>query len=320
MVSLNLSKEESKKFMEVEAFYNSFLSYVEFIFSETKNNGIINIDQVMERINKLCGFVRYKRRYLLLVQQQSGFSDSDNYLPSHAIRSTVIALILGTQLKLPNHRLIELGAATLLHDIGMLSIPMELYLSDKTLTDQEKRLLHAHPIHSYKLLQLSNFPENVTLAVLEHHERNDGSGYPRNLIGVDISLYGKIIAVACSYETLSAKRSYKQIKDQHNGILELLRNEGKRYDNTVIRALVNSLSIYPIGQYVLLSDGQKAQVIDVNLDSLQNPIVLPLTVRSEEKKAPIDTLSQEITVVRTLTSEEIDSHPQALVQLEASIA
>ena len=320
MVSLNLTKEENKKFREVEAFYNSFLSYVESIFSETKNSGIIDIAPVMERINKICGFVRYRRRYLLLVQQQFGYSDSDNYLPSHAIRSAVIALILGIQLKLPNHRLIELGAATLLHDIGMLSLPMELYLSGKTLTDQEKRLLHAHPIHSYKILQASNFPENVTLAVLEHHERNDGSGYPRNLIGVDISLYGKIIAVACSYETLSAKRGYKQVKDQHNGILELLRNEGKRYDNTVIRALVNSLSIYPIGQYVLLSDGQKAQVIDVNLDSLRNPIVLPLTLMSEEKKTPINTLSQDITVVRTLTREEIDAQHLSDVLPEASSA
>ena len=312
MVGINSTKEENKKINEAGAFYNSFLSYVEFIFSDTKKRGTIEIDPVMERINKACNFVRYERRHLLLALHQAGHPDSDNYLPPHAIRSAIVAIILGAQLKIPNHRLVELGAATLLHDIGMLSLPMELYLSGQALTDKEKKLLQTHPIHSYRLLQLSNFPENVTLAVLEHHERNDGSGYPRNLIGADISLYGKIIAIACSYETLSAKRVYKQEKDQHNGILELLKNEGKRYDNIVIRALVNALSIYPVGQYVLLSDGQKAQVIDVNLDSPRNPIVIPLALMNEEKKIPIDTLNQEITVVRTLTREEVDTqYPSA---------
>jgi HD-GYP domain-containing protein (c-di-GMP phosphodiesterase class II) len=147
----------------------------------------------------------------------------------------------------------------------------------------------------------------ISVAALEHHERENGSGYPRHLNGDKISLYAKIIAVACSYEALSSKRPHKEAKDGYTGMLELLKNEGKQYDDTVVRALVFSLSIYPIGLYVLLSNNKKGQVVDVNPENPQFPIVQifgELTPDGKNKTA--QTAHDGISIIRPLTREEID--------------
>jgi HD-GYP domain-containing protein (c-di-GMP phosphodiesterase class II) len=113
-------------------------------------------------------------------------------------------------------------------------------MSSRSLTEQEKKLIYTHPILGYNILKSLEFPLAVSRAVLEHHERENGSGYPRKLTGGNISLYGKIIGVACSYEAISAKRPHREAKDGYTGMLELLKNEGKQYDDTVVRALVYS--------------------------------------------------------------------------------
>jgi len=147
----------------------------------------------------------------------------------------------------------------------------------------------------------------VTLAALEHHERENGSGYPRKLTGDKISLYAKIIAVACSYEALSTKRPYKEAKDGYTGMLELLKNEGKKYDDVVVRALVYSLSLYPIGLYVLLSDGNKGQVVDADAERPQFPVVQVLgELTPDGKDRVVPTSKEGLHIVRPLRREEVE--------------
>jgi HD-GYP domain-containing protein (c-di-GMP phosphodiesterase class II) len=154
-------------------------------------------------------------------------------------------------------------------------------------------------------LKSFDFPLTVTLAALEHHERENGSGYPRKLPGERISLYAKIIAVACSYEALSAQRPHKEAKDGYTGMLELLKNEGKQYDDTVVRALVYSLSIYPIGLYVLLSNGKKGQVVDVNPENPRFPIVQIFgELNPDGKNKVVETTQGGLQIVRPLTKDE----------------
>ena len=196
--------------------------------------------------------------------------------------------------------------AALLHEIGMIKLPSHMYLSNRPLQPNEQKAILSHPVLGYNLLKSFGFPLTVNVAALEHHERENGSGYPRNLPGNRISLYAKIIAVACSYEALSAQRPHKEAKDGYTGMLELLKNEGKQYDDTVVRALVFSLSIYPIGLYVLLSSGRKGQVVDVNPENPKFPIVQVFGELTPDGKNKILETSQDgISIVRPLTREEI---------------
>lgn len=230
-----------------------------------------------------------------------------SYIATHSVRSTIIAIIIGTYLKLPGPRLLELGIAAIVHEAGMLKLPSAIYMNERPLTPAEQKAIVTHPVLGYSLLKSLDFPLPICLAALEHHERECGAGYPRRLTGDKISLYSKIIAVACSYEALSSKRPHKEEKDGYTGMLELLKNEGKQYDDTVVKALVLSLSIYPIGLYVLLSNGKKGQVVDVNPENPRFPIVQIFGETSPDGRVLTMQTSQDtLTIVRPLTRAEID--------------
>jgi HD-GYP domain-containing protein (c-di-GMP phosphodiesterase class II) len=297
---------DGDKIKKAEGFYSAFQKYVENLFTQVAIKNELEFKTVAEKIKAACEVIREDRRFLLRVQKNTLSNPNDNYLASHAVKTTIISIIIGSYLKLPNHRLIELGVAALLHEIGMIKLPPQIYLSKRPLQPQERKAILTHPVLGFNLLKSFDFPLTVNLAALEHHERENGSGYPQKLTSEKISLYAKIIAVACSYEALSSQRPHKEAKDGYAGMLELLKNEGKQYDDTVVRALVFSLSIYPIGLYVLLSSGRKGQVVDVNPENPRYPIVQIFGELTPDGKNKIMETSQAgISIVRPLSREEI---------------
>jgi HD-GYP domain-containing protein (c-di-GMP phosphodiesterase class II) len=299
---------DGDKIKKAEEFYSAFQKYVENLFTQVAIKNELEYKPVAEKIKAACEIIREDRRFLLRVQKNTLSNPNDNYLASHAVKTTIISIIIGLYLKLPNYRLIELGVAALLHEIGMIKLPPQIYLSKRSLQPQERKAILTHPVLGFNLLKSFDFPLTINLAALEHHERENGSGYPQKLTTDKISLYAKIIAVACSYEALSSQRPHKEAKDGYTGMVELLKNEGKQYDDTVVRALVFSLSIYPIGLYVLLSSGRKGQVVDVNPENPRYPIVQVFgELTPDGKNKILETSQAGISIVRPLTREETGS-------------
>jgi HD-GYP domain-containing protein (c-di-GMP phosphodiesterase class II) len=223
------------------------------------------------------------------------------------VRSTVLSIVLGGHFKLPPHRLIELGVASVLHEIGMVRLPPQLYMADRKLSDQEHKSITAHPILGYNILKDKQFPLSICLAALEHHERMNGSGYPRALSGQKISLYARIIAVSCSYDAVTASRPYKEAREGYVGMVDILKNEGKQYDDIVIKALVYSLSVYPVGSFVLLTNSRIGQVIDVNPDKPSYPVVLILGSRTPDgKETIVQTSETGIRILKPVRREDAE--------------
>ncbi|MDR0554023.1 MAG: HD-GYP domain-containing protein [Treponema sp.] len=305
-INEEVSLNERQKLEKAEEFYHSFLDFAEFIYIHISLKVDFTFQETADRIKELCQIVKDDRRFLLRVLKNHEPSDYKNYLAVHGVKSAIISVIIGAYLKLPTHRLIELGTAALLHEAGMIKVPSNIYSSNRPLSPDERKVMLNHPIESYILLRDHDFPLPVSIAALEHHERENGEGYPRKLSGNKISLYAKIIAVACSYEALTANRPYREAKDGYNSMLDLLKNTGKQYDDTVIRALVYSLSIYPIGLYVLLSNGKKGQVVDVNPENPRFPVVQILgEISPSGTIKTLETSSSEISIVRPLRREEL---------------
>ncbi|GMO45294.1 MAG: HD-GYP domain-containing protein [Termitinemataceae bacterium] len=280
------SLNDTKMLHDAEDFYAEFLKFTDNIFSHAAVKQRINYEALAEKMKVVCDEVKQNRRYLLQVQKNIANND-ESFLAAHAVKSTIIAIIIGTYLKLPAHRLIELGIACLVHEIGMVRLPSNVFLSKGDLSAKQKEMIFMHPNLGFDILKASNFPMAVCAAAYEHHERENGNGYPRHLAGQRISLYGKIIAVACSYEAITAKRPHREAQEAFVGIADLLRNNGKQYDDSVVRALVFSLSVYPIGQFVVLTNGHKAQVVDVNPDDPRYPIVQVLDEQTPDGKNKI---------------------------------
>ena len=295
------------KIQQADAFYISFQKYVKTLYAFLPIKTELDFNPVAEKIKTVCDYIRDNRRFLMRTKWLTSPEQEENQLVSHTTRSTIIAIIIGTNLKLQPYRLIELGIAALFHESGMIKLPQENFTSKRTLTEQERKLLYAHPVLGFNLLKSFDFPLVICLGALEHHERENGTGYPQRKTGDKISLYAKIIAVACSYEAILSSRSYKDAKDGHTGILELLKNEGKQYDDTIVRALVYSLSLYPIGLYVLLSNGKRGQVVDVNPENPRFPIVEVFgELMPNGKNKAVQTSANGCSIVRPLTKAELE--------------
>lgn len=300
------TKRQNELLDKVETKYKEFLGAV-FEFHETAKQGLnLNIRAVSDLAKDVVEFIEERNKQILLIDTQQ-FADEYDYVILHEIGSTVFAVVIGRYLKLPTYKLIELATACLIHEIGMARVPPRVYNSTKPLTVQEKQVLLAHPILSYNIVNASSFALPICLACLEHHERDNGGGYPRRLSANRLSLYGKIIAVACSYEAITNPRPYRYAKSPTTAIMELVKNENKQYDDNVLKALLYSVSFFPIGTYVILSDGRYAQVVDVNPDDPRFPIVQILgEMSSGGNLKVVGTDKDTLYIARTVNKTDID--------------
>ena len=187
----------------------------------------------------------------------------------------------------------------------MLKLPPQIYAVNKPLSLADRNSIYTHPILSYNILKNYNFPLSIQLGALEHHEKQNGTGYPRKLTGEKISLYAKIIAVACSFEAITAPRLLKVQQSSYEAMVELLKNNGLQFDENVIKALLFAVSLYPIGAYVFLHNGKIGQVVDVNPLNPKLPIVQILGEKDEHGDPVTMPVGSELRIVRTLSRQEV---------------
>lgn len=263
---------EKSRMESVESVYEEYMNYINSVYTHYATNKKINFEELSETVKDLCIFIKDNKRYVLRISP-SAEQRKKNFLVIHSMRSTVLAITLGLELHLALSKLIELGITCILHEVGMLRLPPQLYMSERRLTAGEKSQINTHPILGFNILKELEFPLSIQLGVLEHHEKENGMGYPRHLAGNKISNYAKIIAVACSYEAITAPREYKTERTAFDAMVEMLKNQNQQYDPTVIKALLFSLSLFPIGAYVYLNNGKIAIVTDVSPNNPKNPIV-----------------------------------------------
>ena len=256
----------------IEKTYQSFYAFTTEVYEAYRNRQSLNTENILAEMKKLCIFVQENRQAILILQAIMPY-DVDNFLVTHSLRSAVFAIVVGIELKMQNHQLSELATAALMHEIGLIHISEDIYSRAGELSDEERKYLHVHPVLSCKILKKARFPLPICLGTLDHHERENGSGYPQKLTSEKISLYGKIIAVVCSYETMIGERKYKKADDPATGLLNILRRETSQYDEEVLKAFLNALSFFPIGSFVYLSNNTVAQVIDSNSEDPRFPIV-----------------------------------------------
>ena len=305
---------ESSRLSVVTNIYNDYLNYISYVYTRYATHKELNYEELSSKIKDLCIFIKENRRFVLRVQPAQD-PKAKEFLVSHSMRSTVYAIIIGMQLRLPLSNLIELGVSCVIHEIGMIRLPPQLYMTERALNSSDKKLIFTHPIISYNILQEYDFPLKVCLGVLEHHERENGTGYPNHLPSEKISIYAKIIAVACSFEAITAPRHYKDAQSSYEAMVDMLKNNKQFYDENVIKALLYSLSLFPIGGYVYLSNGKIAQVVDVNPENPKNPIVQLVSTIKGAKQETIQTSDTGIKIVRALNKEECNDVLKAQNQL-----
>ncbi len=158
----------------------------------------------------------------------------DPYTVQHQRRVTRIALTIAGEMGLHADALNKLRIAGTLHDLGKVGVPTEILVKPGKLTDLEFSIIKTHPMVGFEILQPLEFPQQTTQIVLQHHERWDGSGYPRGLTGSDILLEARILWVADVVEAMATHRPYRPALGIDQAMTELSRNQGILYDPKVV--------------------------------------------------------------------------------------
>jgi len=181
----------------------------------------------------------------------------------HSVCVAAYSVAVGRELFFPQHRLVLLGTAALLHDVGMSKIPKNILSKKGALTAQEKKLIQQHPKIGFEIVKNSGyFSAEVYNIILEHHERYDGTGYPNGLTNEKIHNMAKIIAVCDVYNALTSDRPYRA-KHNRSESIEFLLGSGNFYFNyDIVKALINTIVIYKYGQWVELSTGETGVVAE----------------------------------------------------------
>jgi PAS domain S-box-containing protein len=187
-----------------------------------------NLKETLERLRKAVGTT--------IQVMVSAVETRDPYTAGHQIRSADLARAIATEMGLSQDRIDGIRMAGSIHDIGKLSIPAEILVKPTKLTEIEFSLIKEHSRRGYEILKDVESPWSLAEIVYQHHERMDGSGYPRNLKGDEILMEARIMAVADVVESMASHRPYRPALGIDVALEEIEKNRGTFYDNAVADA------------------------------------------------------------------------------------
>lgn len=211
----------------------------------------------------------------------------ENYQYQQPVNVTVIALIIGKCLKLSSLEMYRLAIGAFFHDIGNMFIPEEVLFKNGKLTEAEYALIQTHAEDGYRFCKEEfNLPMRSYLAILQHHERYDGTGYPTKQKGEDISLYGRIVAIADVFDALSSRRRQRRALLPAQAFKIIIEGMGTSFDPKLVKAFADRVSPYPIGFTLKLEDGKVGIVIKNFQGKPFNPMVRIIEDKGNLLKEP----------------------------------
>jgi len=196
-----------------------------------------------------------------------------DYTFRHTVNVATVSGLIGKWMGIKDKQLHNLVLAGLLHDIGKSQIPQQLLMKAGELSSTEMDILKTHSNHSYNLIHVDNFSEDVQLGVRQHHERMDGSGYPHNLLGKSICLNARIIAVADVYDAMTSNKFYRKAETPFVVIEELFKEMFGKLDPHICGVFLKNLKERLVGELVRLSDGTEAKVAYIGGEGFAEPVL-----------------------------------------------
>jgi HD-GYP domain-containing protein (c-di-GMP phosphodiesterase class II) len=203
----------------------------------------------------------------------AGSHSIEGYHHVHPVRVAEMALVIGGLAGLGADDLQNLGMAALLMNVGYLRLPAGLLEAPRALTPEEIDALHDHPRRSLEILAASGLERDSFLAIAQHHERWDGSGYPAHRRGGDITLPARILAIADTYVALRSRRPHRDAMRPHEAIEYIIAYAGDLFDPGLVQILVRQLPHYPTGVAVVLNSGESGVVSNPNAGHVARPVV-----------------------------------------------
>lgn len=270
-VSVNSKKEE--QFKKVEEDFKKISLKLQKTFTQIINGNGIVIDEIREFAQQIQNELTLKD---IIIKNIVLYGSGSDVIYRHGVNVAALSSLLGNWIGIEKSQLNLLVYSAILHDFGKTKIDnIDLLNKESILTQSEFNLIKQHPILGYKIV--NNIPfldKSVSYGVLMHHERLDGSGYPLGLKGESIHSFAKIIAIADVFDAINSNRIYRKKKLPFEA-LQIVKTESLgKLDYEYVKIFLEHITNYYIGEQALLNTNEKCQIIQMNVNTLEKPLVL----------------------------------------------
>lgn len=195
-------------------------------------------------------------------------NNTHEYIIQHPLHVTVMAALVAKTLQIPQKVQLSMLAAALTQNVGMNTYQMRLHIQKEPLDKEQRARVDQHPLVSVKMLSEAGVTDNLWLQIIfQHHEKTNGTGYPKGLKGNQIRAEARIIALADVYSALVSGRPHRPGLSAQQSLRSIFLERGQQFDEKLSRVFLNELGIYPPGSCVKLHNGEVAIVIKRTSDS-----------------------------------------------------
>ncbi len=264
------SIKDSRAFKVFERQYTKQVQVIKDELSKIVTTGIIDAAPLYSLIDDIVLTTAADKQLFSYMCRMRSHNDVTY---THAMNVSMLAAKLGQWLGFPLHVTTELALAGILHDIGKIKIPVEILEKPGKLTDDEFNLIKQHSVYGYELIANSGLPLGVKHAVLMHHEKLDGRGYPLGLSLDRIHQYAKIIAVVDIYDAMTAERPYHERYHPFHVIRMFEMESYGQLDKTVLDVFLERIAHNYMNDVVKLSNGTEGKIIFIHHRNPSKPII-----------------------------------------------
>ena len=266
------ARQLSHELAYVEPRYDQLTDALEQAFDTFAEGKNVDLLAVREGLHDIAGSLQRNPdavMWLLRLKQR------DEYSFDHAMDVAVNMVLVGTHIGWRDQRLLDLGLTGLLQDIGKVELPLDLLRKTTGLTAEERLLVRSHVASSMEILVAqSSLSSDVVLAVGRHHERWDGTGYPRGLKFEQIGMAAEIAGIADSFCAMQRDKPYRSALGHQEALEELHGLRGRMFNPALMEQFVQCVGLYPIGTLLELSTGEVGVVIQQNRVQRSRPRVV----------------------------------------------
>lgn len=261
---------DSKEFEIFESSYNDNTMSLKDEMLNISDGKHIDISQLFSISSDLLTTVKYRSNLFSFLTNLQGF---DDYTYTHCLNVSLVCHTIGQWLGFNNEKLMHLSVAGLLHDIGKTKIDKSILDKPGKLTEEEFEEMKKHPIYGFQAIEKQDIPYNIKMAVLMHHERYDGSGYPLNAKNNQINDFAKIVAIADVYDALTSNRPYRNKFDPFQVIRQFEQEYFRLLDTKFLMTFLQNIAYCYLDSWCVLSTGEEGKIVFINKHMPSKPIV-----------------------------------------------
>jgi len=261
---------DKPEFKEFDRTYGENLVKAKEILASVGNSKIVDkrklfgiTKEIMEKVNCKSDIFTYL----------SYLEDVHDYTYSHSINVSLLCNMFSKWLNLSEQETEDLTVAGFLHDIGKLKINQEILNKEDRLTDEEFEEIKKHPRLGYDMLKDTDISDSIKDAILMHHEKINGKGYPLGLRGEQIGEYAKIVSICDIYDAMTSDRAYRGKFCPFHVIRNFERQNFSILDTQYLLVFLQNIAYTYVGSWVRLTDGTIAEIVFINQSQMSRPIV-----------------------------------------------